>query len=431
MTPTVSIVIPAYNAAAMLPACLKAIVASVPPPLEFIVVDDGSTDATRTVAESLGARTLSSGGRRGPAIARNIGAAAATGDILFFVDADVCLHADAVGRVAQHFERDADLAALMGAYDEEPGDPGFLSQYRNLMHSYYHQKSGAEAHTFWTGCGAIRRDVFEAHDGFNEEIGRPAMEDIEFGYRLKDAGRKLLLDSSIRGKHLKRWDFIGMVRTDFFDRALPWVELILRHRSMPNHLNLQLDQRASVGLTGLLAALGLVALLLHGSAFLWPLVAAVVAATAWFWRDPATAPGYNKTPAGVAVALLAAVGLLATGKLVAAILLLALVAALFLVPRDETLSGPGGAFLLPVQAALGVVLLLQMPRDPVSLGFVAALVAILAINTPFYVFLGQRRGWPFAIAAAPFHLLYFFYSGLAVAIGLGNALLRQLRVRTG
>ncbi|MBI5280986.1 MAG: glycosyltransferase family 2 protein, partial [Candidatus Solibacter usitatus] len=149
----VSVVIPAYNARETLESCLARLLESQPgPPDEYLVVDDGSTDGSVEVAERFGARVLSTGGRRGPAYARNIGARAATGSVLLFLDADVTVHPDTVELVRSAFAADPALDALMGSYDDAPGTEDFLSQYRNLMHCFTHQTSRREACTFWSGC---------------------------------------------------------------------------------------------------------------------------------------------------------------------------------------------------------------------------------------------------------------------------------------
>ena len=51
------------------------------------------------------------------------------------------------------------IAAVFGSYDDEPGAPNLVSQYRNLLHHFVHQTGRTEASTFWTGCGAVRRDA--------------------------------------------------------------------------------------------------------------------------------------------------------------------------------------------------------------------------------------------------------------------------------
>lgn len=88
-TPTVSAVIPVYNGAAFLGEAIQSVLAQTLRPLECIVVDDGSTDATADVARSFGdAVTYLSYENAGVSAARNRGAAHASGDLLAFLDHD-------------------------------------------------------------------------------------------------------------------------------------------------------------------------------------------------------------------------------------------------------------------------------------------------------------------------------------------------------
>ncbi len=64
-----------------------------------------------------------------------------------------------------------------------------------------------------------------------------------------------MLDRDLRVKHLKKWTFWGLLKTDVLDRGIPWTELILRDQRMPNDLNLQISQRVSIGLVYLDAGL--------------------------------------------------------------------------------------------------------------------------------------------------------------------------------
>src|SRR5690242_13806966 len=137
--PTVSVVIPAFNASRTLELCLQSLAACETAPLECIVVDDGSTDKTAEVARRFSAKVLSTGGRRGPAHARNLGARAAAGEVVFFIDSDICLHPNTLSRVVSEFSSDPDLDAMIGSYDDSPEEQDVLSMYRNLMHRYVHQ----------------------------------------------------------------------------------------------------------------------------------------------------------------------------------------------------------------------------------------------------------------------------------------------------
>lgn len=199
---------------------------------------------------------LSTGGRYGPASARNLGARHASGDLLLFLDADVAVHADALGRIAETFASEPDLDALMGAYDDAPADSGFVSQFKNLMHAFVHRKGNRRAFSFWCGCGAVKRAVFLEHGGLDESYRRPSIEDIEFGFRMLRAGRTLALDPEVQCKHLKAWTLWSLVRTDVVERGIPWTELILRTRFLPDDLNLRRSQRVSVILSAWAVLLG-------------------------------------------------------------------------------------------------------------------------------------------------------------------------------
>ena len=117
-----------------------------------------------------------------------------------------------IGRVAAYLQSDPGLAAVIGSYDDAPADPRFLSQYRNLLHHYVHQTGHEDASTFWCGCGAIRRAVFLDTGGFNGGFGDPSIEDIEFGYRLRRAGRRIRLAKDVQVTHLKRWTAPSLLR---------------------------------------------------------------------------------------------------------------------------------------------------------------------------------------------------------------------------
>jgi Glycosyl transferase family 2 len=206
--------------------CVEAIRRAVEAPEELIVVDAPAN--------------------AGPAAARNEGARRATGDVLVFVDSDVLVHEDAFARIRRHFETDPGLGGVFGAYDDAPAAPGRVSRFRNLLHHHVHHASPGRAATFWAGLGAIRREAFVEHGGFDEgRYPRPAIEDIELGMRLVAGDERLSLDPSIQGTHLKRWTLAGMVRSDFFDRGIPWAELILENGAAGAPLNLGWRHRAS------------------------------------------------------------------------------------------------------------------------------------------------------------------------------------------
>lgn len=244
----ISIVIPVYNGGDNFRRCLVSITGSWLSPDEIIVISDGDTDGSFQVAEAFGVKVLRLPNRVGPARARNIGAKAAQGDLLFFMDADVTLYPNTLGLIEQQFQQMPNLVALIGSYDDTPGATNFLSQYKNLFHHYTHQVSSEIASTFWGACGAIRRSVFEAVGGFDESYDQPCIEDIELGYRLKQAGYSIRLCKDIQVKHLKRWEVLSLLKAEIFYRAVPWTQLILRDRYFNADLNLSYANRISVAL---------------------------------------------------------------------------------------------------------------------------------------------------------------------------------------
>jgi GT2 family glycosyltransferase len=241
-----SVVIPVHNGAEVLRKCLDALRRSTFTDYECIVVDDGSIDDTRNVAMQYGHRVLSLQGKHGPAYARNRGVEIATGSVVLFLDADVCVHPDTLEKVVRYFDSHPSVDAIFGSYDDQPADQGFVSQYKNLFHHYIHQNAKPQASTFWAGCGAIKREVFLQHGGFDEAYRRPSIEDIELGFRLRSRGRTIHLTKEIQVTHLKRWTLWGLVRTDILDRAIPWTLLMLRDKTVPVDLNLRVSHQLSV-----------------------------------------------------------------------------------------------------------------------------------------------------------------------------------------
>lgn len=245
---TLTVVVPATNVPPTLAQCTEALAAADDQPDEVIVVEDRGLTASE---------------------ARNVGVARASGDVVLFVDADVEVHADAVGRVRSAFTAAPDLTALFGSYDDSPGDPRVVSAFRNLLHHHVHQSGAGPAETFWTGLGAVRRQPFLAIGGFDEERYRhPSIEDIELGDRLRANGGSIELDPSIQGKHLKIWTLRSMLWTDLVHRGIPWISLQARTRRVASSLNCGWRHRLSAA----------ACLLVVASALLWwPAVLAVSA----------------------------------------------------------------------------------------------------------------------------------------------------------
>jgi len=260
--PPISVVIPVFNDSANLRHCLAALRQSSVRNFEVIVVDDGSADDSARTATKAGAIVVRTRQQLGPAAARNLGARRAAAPLLFFLDSDVCAHPNTLDHVVSELNAHPEVAAVIGSYDKSPFEERFVSQYKNLFHHFIHQTARREACTFWTGCGAIRREVFFGMGGFDTSFNRPSIEDIELGVRMLRAGHRIVLCPEMQVQHRKRWTLSGLIRTDLMDRAIPWTQVILRSQRMPDDLNLRKGQRISALLTcasipALLAAMAL------------------------------------------------------------------------------------------------------------------------------------------------------------------------------
>jgi len=126
--PRVSVVIPAYNGEAYLEACLASVCAQTAPPLEVLVIDDGSTDRTAAIAQAFAARD----GRvrcirqenTGVSAARNRGVAEAAGDWIAFLDGDDLWLPEKLERqLALQEATGADLLYTAAACIDENGEP--------------------------------------------------------------------------------------------------------------------------------------------------------------------------------------------------------------------------------------------------------------------------------------------------------------------
>lgn len=256
--PLVSVIVAARNAAATLPRCLDALVEQANESVEVIVVDDHSIDGTSAIASGKPVRLIQLPRHLGVAAARNRGAEAARGQVLFFLDADVVLAPEALSKVLSVMSDDT-IGAVIGSYDADPDDVAIVSRFKNLAHHYFHQRSKFEASTFFGACGAVRREQFFAVGGFDEgRFKLPSIEDVELGFRLRARGVRIVLDPSLQVKHLKKWTLASLITTDVLRRAIPWTLLWIERGRLQSDLNFSYDQRIGAMVSvALLASLGL------------------------------------------------------------------------------------------------------------------------------------------------------------------------------
>jgi GT2 family glycosyltransferase len=225
-----SVVVPVSDAAATLEACLAALAASALPrrSWELIVVDDGSSDDSALIASRhADAVVRLPGVPHGPAYARNRGVEVARAPFVAFVDADVCVHPDALGRMLDALETDATLGGVYGTYDDARSPDGIVSDYRNLVRHFVHLRHAGDTDVFWSACGAVRRSVLVEAGMYDEwHFPRPQIESVELGHRIRSLGFRIRLDPRIQGTHLKRWSLGSLLMSEARDRGLPRTRLL-------------------------------------------------------------------------------------------------------------------------------------------------------------------------------------------------------------
>ncbi|MFH2062574.1 MAG: glycosyltransferase [bacterium] len=201
-----SIVIPTYNEEKYLPFLLRSISAQTADDYEIVVADNGSTDRTRKIAVEFGAR-ITDGGL--PSAGRNRGAAAAKGDLLLFLDADVVLTSPRFieDTVAEFRERELDVATCR----VEPISDRKVDRYLHEAFNYFMWVMAA-IHPHAPGfCIFARKEVHEKIGGFDEEI--KLGEDHDYVDRAGKVAKFGLLKSHKIPVSVRRLDRDGRLKT--------------------------------------------------------------------------------------------------------------------------------------------------------------------------------------------------------------------------
>ncbi|WP_066361847.1 glycosyltransferase family 2 protein [Herbidospora mongoliensis] len=257
--PLVTVIVPTYNHARFLPLCLAAIQAQTHTPLEIVVVDDCSTDDSAAVAASLGVEVISTPGNSGPAVARNLGAAWASGEILFFVDSDVALAPDAVATGVALLDADPSLGAVCGIEDPDPLIRSTRTEdYRAHQHHYWSVASEGEVSFLWSAMFAIRASVFRETGPFNP--GLRYTEEVDYGQRLSERHR-VRITRAIHGRMGHDRELPTLLRK-LFQRGRLRVPLYARKRRFAQ--GYETASRAWASLAALLTVLALPAPFLLG-----------------------------------------------------------------------------------------------------------------------------------------------------------------------
>jgi len=341
---------------------------------EIIVVDDASSDDSVGKVTGVKILPMPKGGPHGPAKARNFGVKNSKGEIVAFIDSDVVVEPDTLTKMVETFDSRPDVDALFGSYDDDPASKNFVSQYKNLFHHFVHQNSQEESSSFWAGCGAIRRDIFERAGGFPETHHQPAIEDIELGYRLSSISAKTLLRKDLTVKHLKKWDLYSLLKTDIFSRGIPWTLLLMETRAAPGNPGMKHANQISMVL------------------ILMMILAALVS--------------FTSPMALILLAPFAAIFLYLNWGLYQ----------FFGTKKDLNLQ-TGNRISVALVYLMLMTLVYVKPHPWILASTVTMLGFFIYLNLGLYEFFMQKRGVWFLTRAIPLHILYYTYNGVCFLAG--------------
>ena len=185
--PRVSVVVCSYNAERTMEACLASLETLNYPDYEVIVVNDGSTDRTLEIAERFPYCRIISQENKGLSVARNVGAEAATGEIVAYTDSDCVADPDWLAYL---------VAKMQAAQLVACGGPNFPPPEDSLVPAAVAVSPGGPTHVLLSddvaehiaGCNmAFRRDVLLRLGGF-DPVYRAAGDDVDICWRFQDEG---------------------------------------------------------------------------------------------------------------------------------------------------------------------------------------------------------------------------------------------------
>ncbi len=209
----ISVVIPNHNGADTIAKCLEAVFSSDYSRFEVIVVDDFSTDSSVEIIKRFPCKLLRLEGHEGVSKARNKGARASSGELLFFTDNDCLLQKDALA-LANRTYNESNTRIIGGTYTRLPYDQNFFSLFQSIFINYFETKKKVPdyiaAHAM-----ILDADLFRKSGGFVEDsfIGVEAcVEDVEFTHRLRRAGYKTHMNPEILVQHIFNFSLFKSLR---------------------------------------------------------------------------------------------------------------------------------------------------------------------------------------------------------------------------
>lgn len=174
--PVVSVIVPVKNSARTLESCLQSIKEQTYKSIELVVVDNSSTDTTKTIARAFTKHVYNRGPER--STQRNFGVDKATGDYVCIIDSDMNLSANVISDCVNAIEKNEQIAGVI--IPEESFGQGFWAQCKRLERSFY------VGVNFMEGARFFRRKDYIKIGGYDESV--IGIEDWDLSQRMEKLG---------------------------------------------------------------------------------------------------------------------------------------------------------------------------------------------------------------------------------------------------
>jgi len=271
MPPLISVVIPVRNGHGTIGRCLEAAFASTFADFEVVVADDCSTDDTAAIVERFPrARLVRLLEHKGAAGARNAGAAVASGEILFFIDADCLLQRDAIANAARAMTGVDPRTVVGGTYTLAAPGENFFGRFQSAFIHHSETKYVGAPDYIASHALVIRNETFRATGGFPERF-MPIIEDVEYAHRLRRTGHKLVMDPSILVAHVFDFTLRRSLR-NAFKKSRFWTRYSLHNKDVfTDSGTASFELKAATAVLGLTVLLVAMWAICGGTGWLWPL----------------------------------------------------------------------------------------------------------------------------------------------------------------
>jgi GT2 family glycosyltransferase len=204
-----TVAIPCYNGAAYLGQTIESILEQTHPAQQIVVVDDGSTDNSADIVSRYPVQLVQHSQNKGLAAARNTAVAAATGDILVFVDVDAIAAADLLAVLLSGY--DTPEIGGVGGQGIEANVHSLADRWRRAHATQGHGPAPKLVDHLYGLCMSYRLSVLKQVGGFNPDF-RTNAEDVDFGLRVNQAGYRLRYLPQARVYHQRTDDEISLKR---------------------------------------------------------------------------------------------------------------------------------------------------------------------------------------------------------------------------